>query len=584
MKKNQIPSETENKFLIYLDILGFEELARQIAEKSKIISEIKIREDFISIIDQKIIEVESRGEIAGKLEQQDAWLLVANSLDSVFETVYHILNHNTQLKGYEKIPLEIAVGYGQYSKWSKLSGKNLVCEKSTIDFLKSHLTDAYRNCYKERYSRPITNSFVVLSESVYKLMAYYEKKLFRRIKNPLSKNGKISNYFFAADIKDVIKRGKLLNFLGKIGKSKNSWFRRIDSAYVEPNEYESILENLEKKKILFLVGDPEIGKTYTAARILWEYYLKGYTPVWNSGKEPPDRKVIRKKLCEFDISNHTVTYFEDPFGQNRFEDRPELRRLIQTILFNIKQLDTRVIISSRENVFKEFTKEILSEKDLSEFVFEMKLMKPSYTIDKMTQILISWAREHNCRWLSSNELTFDILIEANRRLTTPLSLWDFAFSSKEYVNPSKLRALIKEKSKAVKASFAEEIVQMSKEKIVFLSLISILSQLKPAVVKDIYHKISEHLKLNDSYQNSFESLEEQFATKVTLSEVGFHTQYYGFTHVSYENGVVNSWNRDEVKEFLLEILKRLIKDSDPVVRGSCGLSLIKNFDDLSFKN
>ena len=105
---------TETVFLIHLDILGFEELARRIAESSKTVSERKVREDFIRTIDQKIIEVEQRGELTGKKSGNDEdWLLAVNSLELVFKTIFEILNHNTEYVGYEKVPLEIAVGNGK---------------------------------------------------------------------------------------------------------------------------------------------------------------------------------------------------------------------------------------------------------------------------------------------------------------------------------------------------------------------------------------------------------------------------------------------------------------------------------------
>ena len=577
---------TETVFLIHLDILGFEELARRIAESSKTVSERKVREDFIRTIDQKIMEVEQRGELIGKKAGKgDDWLFAVSSLDLVFKTIFEILNHNTEYVGYEKVPLEIAVGNGQYDEWAKLNGSNLICESSTIDFLKTLITDFYRKWYKAKFSCQVTSSFVLFTESIHKQMGYFEKELCERVECSRMAEGKSNISFYVADMPRVIQRGKLFCFLQKIGKSNSSWFHRIDCAYVPPNEYESILDNLEHQKAVFLIGDPEIGKTFTAARILWEYCLKGYSPVWNSGADDQERALNRKKLCEFEISDHSVTYFEDPFGKRKFEDREELRRIITNILLRIQRLDARVIISSREQIFREFEREILSQRDLSEFIVEMRLMKPSYSVEKMTTILLNWAREFDCRWLSIEALKTAILFGTSKRLTTPLSLWDFAFSSRDCINPAELDELIKEKSKAVKASFAEEIAQMPQEKILFLSLISILGNSKPIIIKTVYHSICEHLRLNDSLQTSFEALEKQFVAKVTLSNKGsLDREYYVFTHPSYEEGVINSWNRDEVKNLILQTLNLLVKDTDPLVRGCCGLSLITNFEEVSFKD
>jgi len=76
----------ETKFLIYLDILGFNELATKISTEKGLDSK-KIRLDFIYSIDSRIKTLESKKKITGKkYGNSDDWILVADDLISTFQS------------------------------------------------------------------------------------------------------------------------------------------------------------------------------------------------------------------------------------------------------------------------------------------------------------------------------------------------------------------------------------------------------------------------------------------------------------------------------------------------------------------
>src|SRR5665647_1664904 len=133
----------ETKFLIYVDILGFEKLGKTIAKKSRM-QVSRVREDFIHIVDEKIEEAKKRNEIIGKSYYQgDSWILVAKSLDDVLKFVYRIINNATPYLDYDKVPLEIAVGIGSFSNEAKLDGSSIISQNSTIRFLKTPIAVSY---------------------------------------------------------------------------------------------------------------------------------------------------------------------------------------------------------------------------------------------------------------------------------------------------------------------------------------------------------------------------------------------------------------------------------------------------------
>ena len=73
-------------------------------------------------------------------------------------------------------------------------------------------------------------------------------------------------------------------------------YRNIERLFVPPAEFGVIREKLESNHIVFIVGDPGIGKTYTAAMLLKLYYDKGYRPTWFTGLEREERLMQRQVL------------------------------------------------------------------------------------------------------------------------------------------------------------------------------------------------------------------------------------------------------------------------------------------------
>ena len=65
----------DEKYLIYLDILGFEKLAEEIA-KDKRIGTKTVRKHFIDVIKEKVKDIEAKHRIIGKhYGGSDDWIL-----------------------------------------------------------------------------------------------------------------------------------------------------------------------------------------------------------------------------------------------------------------------------------------------------------------------------------------------------------------------------------------------------------------------------------------------------------------------------------------------------------------------------
>ncbi len=562
------------EFLVWVDILGFDNLAKEISGKCQVDERI-IRSHFQGLLKSKIEELNSKRIILGKTQLGgDDWLLAVDSIEAVLTTISKILDHNTGYLNYEKMPLEIGVGIGEFDRWAELNGNKLIVENSAINFLKSNIIGTYKEIYKKKNSQSIASTFVVLTKSVVAMLQVWDKFFCKGVKNSESE------LFYIAEVEAIKRRASVFEFLKKIGTTPDGSFGRIDSIFIPPNEYEEIKENLEKQKIVFLIGDPEIGKTYCAIQLMWEYYQKGYVPIWELGGEPPQRERVRRKISDCQIKESSITYFEDIFGKTKFEDREDLRRNIAGFLNKVEQSNARAIISSREKVFSEYEREKLSQSDLRKYSIEMALMKPSYTKEKMNLILAIWAKQFDCKWLSDTELAVSIIGLATNSLTTPLSLHDFASESANYKDLESIKTIINKKSKETKNAFAEEIAQMNKEGLLFFSLVCLLQPVDPTKIEQLYNDHCKTLGLNLEL-NSFRELENQYISKITRDET--HGEF-NFKHSSYEEGVVTCWNRRGISDFLLDKIWKLMEDEQPRVRGSCGFSMVKFFRDINFQN
>ncbi|MEA3282482.1 MAG: hypothetical protein U9Q68_07980, partial [Euryarchaeota archaeon] len=524
----------EKKYLIYLDILGFEALAEKVASE-KGIDQRDVREKFIDVIKERVERLEVKGKIIGKkYGESDDWLLVTDALDKVFNCILEIVDHDTGYGDYEKVPLEIGIGTGEYDKWARFDGTNLIVEDDTIKFYKTNIIGYYYKWYKLHNKQSPKSTFIVLTESAYHELEPLDKKICQEIKCKYKKNDKKEEVitFFAVDVDKVQQRGRVFEFLGKIGYSGSKWYERIDGVYVPPSEYKEMAKTLHEKKILFITGTPEYGKTYTAVRPMWEFYNRGYEPRWILGGESAERNKVRGKLEDIGavLKPGRIIYFEDPFGKTRYERRAGLERKIGTIVDNVRQVkDVYVIITSREEVFKEFGKEKLSAVELQEFEKKLNIKNPSYDYEKRKEILCNWVDAENCKWLGNEELKNFVLesIKDEKTLPTPLSIKNFAIATFDIEKEDELKEKLKEKSMETAKAFAEEIKSMADDKILFRSFLFISDHFEIEFVRATYQELVDELYLKGAWE--FDKIRNWFKDdKVDCS--GNHIK---FSHSSY---------------------------------------------------
>jgi hypothetical protein len=553
----------DSKFLIWLDILGFEGLARSISKETGIEAK-KVRKDFINTINERVAAVECKKEVLGKnYGERDDWLLVTENLDLALKVTFEILDHNTHYRNCEKIPLEIAIGTGKYDRWGSFYNKELIVEDSTIDFLKINIINYYHEWFKKVNSQKSLNStFIVLTDSAYKELNKLDKMQCHEIgfkfrtKEGLDENA----VFFSINVDVIRQRGMIFEFLEKIGRPFSKLYDRIDSLYVPPIEYQAIKRSLSLNKIVFITGTPEYGKTYTAVRLLWEYFCRGYEPLWMAGGEILERLNLRKSLEEIEVqlrqNSKRIIYFEDPFGKTRYETTDTLEREIGTIIESIhKSTTTYVIITSREEIFKEFEREQLSSIKVRRFEETLNIKKPSYDSSRRISLLMKWAQYKDCRWLEDSGLRQYVRGEIAdlRKLPTPLSIRDFVYSTVDVNDRLRLSRRIEEKSKETTKSFSKQIENMTTDKVLFL-LFPFIAPLAKEVVKSSYNRLVRKLHLTKP--GNFAQILGWFAD----DKIALIKGKLAYSHPSYREAVADVLTKSQCATAYKSILSKLVLD------------------------
>lgn len=488
------------KYICYVDILGFEKIPHEIANKTGFDEEY-IRSEFltkpfrekINSINKNIITLDKS---ISEIEGSDSYLIIFEQYDGLINSLNELLTINIPHNDYENIPLEIALDIIDIEK----NNIDLINKGEVITFLKSDTIEKYKRRYKKINNKSIIDSFVVCSNSFF-------NSLFIMDKDKFTKWMYDGNTFYEASIEYINNKTRMYQFLNKIGLNNNSFYGYIDELYVPPVEYQDIMKSLQENKIVFLTGTAEYGKTYTAIKILWEYYKNGYEITWNKGNEPEERKIVRTYLefLEEVIQEHCINYLEDPFGKVKYERRESLEREIANSLTTVRlNNESYVVITSREEVFKEFENEVLSKNQLERYEKSLNIKKPSYDYERRMEILKLWSNYYQCDWINNIEQFDEIefLMTDDKNLTTPLSIKSFASASRKTSNLEDLIQIFLNKSEETFIVFAKEIMEMSLDKQIFL-IFPFIGTFNKKRMKRLYNYVIKNINIKSAEDFEF---------------------------------------------------------------------------------
>jgi predicted amidohydrolase/GTPase SAR1 family protein len=354
-------------------------------------------------------------------------------------------------------------------------------------------------------------------------------------------------------------------------------YRRLLDFFVPPAEYDQIQSQLERDRLVFIVGDPGMGKTYTAAALLKSYFDKGYQPVWFMGIEREERQLQRQTLESFVPKPRQIIYFEDPFGRTSFERRDVLYQVFRPLIDRLKHVDARVLITSRREVFERFTQESLSIPELSSLCQDMSVVKPSYTEERLREILHKLA-QGKCQWFADPKLR-EVGDEAivRKQLCTPWAIRDFLFSSQAVCNRRELITLVKRRQSENSLTFAQEVASSPASEQLLLCLIYLFGTHESAQLSVWHTQIKKELRTR-GIDTGIWTFAEQLR-----SHLGFRIEHFGtartglrFTHPIYEDAVAQAAGRNvETQEIMAGILRVVERGSPNIAVHAVSRNAVK---------
>jgi predicted ribosome-associated RNA-binding protein Tma20 len=360
-------------------------------------------------------------------------------------------------------------------------------------------------------------------------------------------------------------------------------YRRIKELFVAPSEYESLLDILDKSKLLFITGDPGIGKTYTAVRLLRHYFDQGYEPVWFAGLEKSERLNQRQILENFTPRNHQIIYFEDPFGRTVFERRDTIFRVFGPLIDHLKDIDARVIITSRREVFEQFSQETPSFVQLAAFTEEMNVVKPSYSAAALTKILHKLAE--NAKWYQIpfyRDLVLQQITEG--KLSTPLAIRDFTFST-ESVEPGEiLLERLRRRGVEEKELFAEEIEACDVHTKLTLCLIFLFGSQSLATLATWFNQIASFIDPVQLWNGTAPFFEEvRIQSGYRVEQYGSKATVLRFIHPYYEEAFAATAERDPVSYDIISSVVKFVTRKNVQTSTNAVTRYWIKYSELTFK-
>jgi len=538
------------KGVLYVDILGYQKKAREEAEKTGRPVE-DIRNSYIVSIEERLNDLKKRGIIAfhTRPDYSDAWLAFTESVPSALKIVGEISK--------AQLPLGIAISAGtfEHSHWTTRSDK-------IVAFLKTDIISDYMKFYKNRYHRSPVRTFILLTPQAYERIEF---------KGICARPHPTANFYLVKQ-EGLERELRMLAFLKKINLRRVE-YREIEKLYVEPNNYEELKGILDEHHIVFLVGDAEEGKTYTAIRLLLEY-SKEYNPIY----VPEERK---REQWEFIRGKRElegkITYLEDPWGKVEFERIESLFSDIGTFIAEAKRKKCKIIVTSREKVFREFEKRKETTEDLYDYVARFKVHL-TYSVENLSEMLEKYVNVFEPRWGKNKKLRNAALEAVGEELRTPMSIKKLMDYSRDAENMDKLQAAIEKAAADTKITFAREIKEMFNrkeyDKLVCLSLVHI--GIEPEIAKSCYRTVLKELGCDLKQACYFDDLLYEFDEVETTYVLRFiHPCYWdAFNAALTDSGKPNNMCRTIFCPVLL-----ILYSSDEAA-DAAAWAVARNFDKI----
>ena len=291
------------------------------------------------------------------------------------------------------------------------------------------------------------------------------------------------------------------NFLISIGFGKElenprSRYKNLTTLYVKPTEYKEIYSKLETDHVIFIIGEPHLGKTYTAIYLLWEYYQKGYTTlhirhdnlVTMLHEKEGSLKSLLLSLMSSKGGNPVIIHFDDPFGETMERRTDEFAKGLNDFLNLSKKYEhLRIIVTTRLNIFRE----ALAEQDCRNIEGLEKDLRvhTSYKSDVLIDILHRYTRFYKPLWSTDEKIVRELDEKLPKMLPAPHNIEFFVRTSERLTSLEEVLQHV-DKSKEMIKALGEWMASLSTHEQIFLMWVEIQSTSNILFANDSASKIN----------------------------------------------------------------------------------------------
>lgn len=273
-----------------------------------------------------------------------------------------------------------------------------------------------------------------------------------------------------------------LRQLGYADESRDprSRFLHLPELYSKPNEYDEIRNTLEDVGGVVIIGEPHMGKTYTALHLLWEYFQDGWTPVHLPRAAFQDKlRQCNNLLEEFAAESFQpkhVIHLDDPLGEISFEPLGGLEKGLAYLLTEAQRRpDVRLIITSRLTVLSGAYPRLESLRltGASGVAHNIRV-HTSYDEEILGDLFERYVSLYQPPWSADEAVVSELRQRAPTVLGAPHNIEFFVRTSTQYRDLSQLLAYL-QKCKNMVAALADWIARQGVGERLFLFSVAWLS-------------------------------------------------------------------------------------------------------------
>ena len=360
-----------------------------------------------------------------------------------------------------------------------------------------------------------------------------------------------------------------------------SRFRNLPTLYIKPTEYSDICSKLEREHVVFIIGEPHLGKTYTAFYLLWKYYQKGY----ETSHIRHDKLVTllhqydgdMKKLLLSLFANkkeHHIIHFDDPFGETMERRTDAFAKELNTFLDLAQGYEhIRIIVTSRLNIFRESMALAHTRLNIKELEKDIRV-HTSYRRDILLDILHRYIQFYKPLWAADEKIIAALNEQLPDLLPAPHNIEFFVRTSERFDSLEDVLNHVENSKEMIKA-LGDWMASLSDHEQFFLILLEVCSSTSilfpntPTSKMDFENTYKETLAYLFKHDhiagiptNPFSRAKDKF-DMIILENRDKDVEFikYDFVHPSYHEAFWNAIQR----KLSLHLRWLLLKDNIDVI-------------------